>query len=138
MRTRGGGHDFDGLPYVSKVPFMMVDMINLRSISVDVENCTAQVQGEANLGELYYSIAEKSNTLGFSAGFWSTVGVGGHINGGGYGVMIRKYGIDANYVVDARLMDVNGRILDRKSMGESFGPLEEVEVALSELFLHGS
>lgn len=32
--------------------------------------------------------------------------------------MIRKYGIDADYVVDACLMDVNGRILDRKSMGD--------------------
>ncbi|KAF3623962.1 Reticuline oxidase-like protein [Capsicum annuum] len=60
----------------------------------------------------------KSEVLGFPAGVCPTVGIGGHVSGGGYGNMLRKFGLSVDNVLDARLVDVNGRILDRKSMGE--------------------
>ncbi|WRX15142.1 FAD linked oxidase [Theobroma cacao] len=63
-------------------------------------------------------IAEKSTTLAFPAGVCPTVGVGGHFSGGGYGMLMRKFGIAADHIIDAHLVDVDGRILDRKSMGE--------------------
>ncbi|KAK1379016.1 Berberine bridge enzyme [Heracleum sosnowskyi] len=118
MRIRGGGHDYEGLSYVAQVPFVLLDMINLRSINVDPVKATAWVEAGATLGEVYYNIAQKSNTLGFPGGIWSTVGVSGLVSGGGYGTLRRKYGLAADNVLDARLVDVNGRILDRKSMGE--------------------
>lgn len=121
IRIRCGGHDFEGLSYTNPtpLPFVMVDMINMRSIEIDVNSKTAWVQGGATLGELYYTISKRSSgTLGFPGGTWSTVGVGGLISGGGYGFLMRKYGLAVDHVLDARFMDVNGRILNRKSMGE--------------------
>lgn len=93
-------------------------MINLSSVEVDVEKNTAWVQSGASLGELYYRIAEKSRTLAFPAGLCPTVGVGGQFSGGGYGMLMRKYGLAADNVVDAYLVDGNGEFFDRERMGE--------------------
>lgn len=118
MKIRSGGHDYEGVSYVSEVPFFILDMFNFRSINVSIEDETAWVQTGATLGEVYYRIAEKSNTHGFPGGVCPTVGVGGHFSGGGYGNMMRKYGLSVDNIVDAQLIDVRGRILDRESMGE--------------------
>ncbi|XVF45994.1 hypothetical protein PTKIN_Ptkin02bG0252500 [Pterospermum kingtungense] len=94
-----------GLSYVAQVPFIIIDMINLRSVHIDVENQTAWVEAGANIGELYYTIAEKSRrTLAFPADVCPTVAVGGHFSGGGYGILMRKFGIAADYIIDAQLV----------------------------------
>ncbi|XP_074377860.1 tetrahydroberberine oxidase-like [Apium graveolens] len=118
MRIRGGGNDYEGLSYVSHVPFVLLDMINLRSIDVDTVAATAMVQSGATAGELYYAISQKSKTLSFTGPTFSSVGLAGFVGHGGYGALRRKYGLAADNIIDARIMDVNGRILDRKSMGE--------------------
>ncbi|OIT06115.1 PREDICTED: berberine bridge enzyme-like 8 [Nicotiana attenuata] len=118
MKIRSGGHDYEGLSYISDVPFFILDMFNFRSINVNIDDESAWVEVGATLGEVYYRIAEKSNVHGFPAGVCPTVGVGGHISGGGYGNMMRKYGLTVDNIVDAKLIDVQGRVLDRKSMGE--------------------
>ncbi|XVE81223.1 hypothetical protein DITRI_Ditri15bG0045700 [Diplodiscus trichospermus] len=118
IRIRSGGHDFEGLSYASEVPFVIVDLVNLRSVDIDIENKVAWVQSGAILGELYYKIANISNTLAFPGGLCPTVGIGGYLSGGGYGLLFRKFGLAADNVIDAVLIDVNGRVLDRKSMGE--------------------
>nr|GEY99715.1 berberine bridge enzyme-like 8 [Tanacetum cinerariifolium] len=118
IRIRSGGHDFEGLSSTADVPFVMIDFTNMRSIDVDVANRTAWVQAGAALGEVYYSISQKTDTLYFPAGVCPSVGIGGYLGGGGYGNLMRKYGLGADNVVDVRFMDVNGDILDKNSMGE--------------------
>ncbi|KAI3501949.1 hypothetical protein L1887_29978 [Cichorium endivia] len=90
----------------------------MRSVDVNVAKRTAWVQGGATVGELYYTITQKSNTLFFPAGLCPGVGVGGHMGGGGYGNLMRKHGLAADNVVNVRFMDVNGNILNKKSMGK--------------------
>ncbi|XP_073027645.1 berberine bridge enzyme-like 8 [Primulina eburnea] len=119
MKIRSGGHDYEGVSYVSEHPnFFVLDMFNLRAINVSIADESAWVECGATLGEVYYRIAEKSNVHGFPAGVCPTVGVGGHFSGGGYGNMMRKYGLSVDNILDAQIIDVNGQLLDRKSMGE--------------------
>ncbi|RDX93167.1 Cannabidiolic acid synthase-like 1, partial [Mucuna pruriens] len=117
IRTRSGGHDYEGLSYVAQVPFVIIDLINLREIQVNLENSTAWVQTGATIGVLV-NFTTKSKTLGFPAGVCPTVGIGGHFSGGGYGFMMRKYGLAADNIIDAHIVDVRGILLDRKAMGE--------------------
>ncbi|PON39150.1 Xanthine dehydrogenase C subunit [Parasponia andersonii] len=120
LRVRSGGHDYEGVSYTSvmETPFALIDLVNLRLINIDIEDNSAWVQAGANVGEVYYRIAQKSKLHGFPAGLCPSVGIGGHITGGAYGAMLRKYGLAADNVFDARIVDVNGRILDREAMGE--------------------
>ncbi|XP_057809851.1 berberine bridge enzyme-like 18 [Salvia miltiorrhiza] len=143
IRVKSGGHDYEGLSYTSAAtPFVIVDMRNFRSVTIDDKEKTARVQVGATLGQLYYTISRKSRTLAFPAGVCPTVGVGGHFSGGGYGMISRKHSIASDHIVDAILINADGKILDRRSMGEdlfwairggggtSFGIVLEFKVTL--------
>lgn len=120
IKTRSGGHDYEGISFTAPFPFILLDMFKLNNVKVNIKKETAWVQSGATLGEIYYRIAEKSPVHAFPAGVCPSVGAGGHFSGGGYGALIRKYGLSVDNIVDARVVDANGRILDRKAMGEDF------------------
>ncbi|KAL5578187.1 hypothetical protein UlMin_019886 [Ulmus minor] len=119
VRVRSGGHDYEGLSYVSEIsPFIVIDLRNFRSINIDIEKENAWIDAGATLGEVYYEIAQKSKIHGFPAGSCPTLGVGGHISGGGFGTIFRKFGLAADNVLDAKIVDINGKLLNKNSMGE--------------------
>ncbi|KAI9092523.1 hypothetical protein K1719_027651 [Acacia pycnantha] len=118
IRLRCGGHSYEGTSSVANdgAPFVIIDFMNLNHVHVEAE--MAWVEGGATLGETYYAISRASKAHGFSAGSCPTVGVGGHIGGGGFGLLSRKYGLAADNVVDALLIDADGNLLTRQEMGE--------------------
>ncbi|KAL9234185.1 hypothetical protein vseg_009083 [Gypsophila vaccaria] len=118
LKIRSGGHDYDGLSYISDDPFVILDMNNLRNIHINIVAGTAYVEAGASLGEFYYKIIKSSKVHGFPAGLCPTLGIGGHFSGGGYGPMIRKYGLSIDHITDAQVVDSKGRILNRGSMGD--------------------
>ncbi|KAI3985302.1 hypothetical protein MKX01_033616 [Papaver californicum] len=108
LKVRSGGHDVEGLSYVSDTPYVLVDLINFRDITVDIKNKTAWIRAGASLGEVYYQVANKSNNaLGFPAG------------GGGFGALVRKYGLASDQVIDARIVTVDGKIYTKGTMGKN-------------------
>ncbi|KAL6603946.1 hypothetical protein ACP70R_044307 [Stipagrostis hirtigluma subsp. patula] len=119
IRVRSGGHDYEGLSYRSDKPepFAIVDMSKMRSVRVDPKAGTAWVDSGAQLGDIYYTVSKVSPTLGFPAGVCPTIGVGGHFSGGGFGMMLRKYGTAADLVIDAKVVDASGKLLDKNTMG---------------------
>ncbi|CAM0907248.1 unnamed protein product [Alopecurus aequalis] len=125
LRVRSAGHDYEGLSYRSAradaAPFAVVDLAGLRSVRVTRGTpATAWVDSGATLGELYYAIAKVSDRLAFPAGLCPTVGVGGHLSGGGFGMLMRRHGLAADQVVvivDALLVNAEGQILDSNAMG---------------------
>ncbi|KAJ6817305.1 putative reticuline oxidase [Iris pallida] len=121
IRLRSGGHSYEGLSYTADGtnPFVVLDLMNLNRVRVNLTDSTAWVESGATIGEVYYAVADESGgSLAFPAGSCPTVGSGGQIAGGGYGYLSRKYGLAADNVLDAVLIDSAGRVLDRSSMGE--------------------
>ncbi|CAN1226751.1 Berberine bridge enzyme-like 13 [Linum grandiflorum] len=109
LRIRSGGHDYEGVSYAPQQSFLILDLSKLRAVDVDTATSTAWVQAGATVGEAYYRIWQKSPAHGFPAGLCSSLGVGGHITGGAYGSMMRKYGLGADNVVDALIVDATGQ-----------------------------
>lgn len=121
IRLRSGGHSYEGLSYTAdgRNPFVVIDLMNLNRVRVNLTSSTAWVESGATLGDIYRTVAAEANgSLGFPAGSCATVGSGGHIGGGGFGFLGRKYGLAADNVLDAVLIDSDGRVLDRNSMGD--------------------
>lgn len=77
------------------------------------------LSGFATISELYYRIAEKNSTLGFAGSTWPGVSISGFLSGGGYGSLMRKYGLGADNVIDIQFMNKNSNIyMDKGSIGE--------------------
>ncbi|CAN6971813.1 unnamed protein product [Brassica rapa subsp. trilocularis] len=122
VRVRSGGHDYEGLSYVSEIekPFIVMDLSKLRKVNINIKDNSAWVQASATVETFFVTcrIAEKSRVHGFPAGLCTSLGIVGHITGGAYGSMMRKYGLGADNVLNTKIVDANGKILDRKGMGE--------------------
>lgn len=120
VRPKSGGHDYENLSFMATEPYIMIDLVNIREVTVDLKEESAWVQTGTTLGELYVKISQASPVHGFPGGTCHSVGTGGFISGGGMGMLTRKYGLGADNVLDARVINANGEILDRKAMGEDY------------------
>ncbi|CAN6811006.1 unnamed protein product [Brassica oleracea] len=119
LKVRSGGHDYEGFSYTSPVPFVILDMYNFHKVDINLKDETAWIQSGASLGELYYNIAKTSKGHAFPAGVCPKVGAGGHFSGRGFGNLLRKYGLTIDHIIDAQIMDADGKVYrDRRSMGE--------------------
>ncbi|RCV29953.1 hypothetical protein SETIT_6G055300v2 [Setaria italica] len=120
VRVRSGGHSYEGLSYTTenRVPFAVIDLAGLSRVRVDGGSATAWAEAGATLGELYHAVGTSSRTLAFPAGSCSTIGLGGIVSGGGFGLLSRKHGLAADNVLDAVLIDPSGNILTRDTMGD--------------------
>ncbi|XP_057844431.2 berberine bridge enzyme-like D-1 [Cryptomeria japonica] len=117
--VRSGGHSYEGLSSTSQAPnFVIIDVMKLEKVEVDMESKTAWVESGATFGQLYSAIANKTSLYGFPTGVCPTVGVGGAFSGGGLGLLSRKYGVAADHIINALLVDASGELVDRFGMGE--------------------
>ncbi|TVU01741.1 hypothetical protein EJB05_52801, partial [Eragrostis curvula] len=147
LRVRSGGHDYEGLSYRSVLPevFAVLDLARLRGVRVRRGEASAWVDAGATLGELYYAVGTTNPGFAFPGGACATVGVSGFISGGGIGLMMRKYGVGGDNVIDTKVVTAGGELLDRAAMredlfwairgggGESFGVVVAWRLRLSKV-----
>jgi FAD/FMN-containing dehydrogenase len=104
--VRCGGHSYEGLSQSNSV---VIDLRLMNSIAVDVAAATATVGAGASLGDLYRAIAKHG--LAFTGGSCPTVGISGHLLGGGYGYLARPHGLACDSLLSIDLIDSAGQQL---------------------------
>jgi FAD/FMN-containing dehydrogenase len=101
---RCGGHSYEGLSQSASV---VIDTRMLNAVSFDAKTKTATVGAGASLGAFYNVVAPHG--LGFPGGSCPTVGVSGHVLGGGYGHLARPFGLACDSLLSVDLLDPNGK-----------------------------
>jgi FAD/FMN-containing dehydrogenase len=105
--VRCGGHSFEGF---SQSPQVVIDVRGIADVTVDVAGQTVTVGAGASLGSVYRAL--QTTGLAFAAGSCPTVGVAGHVLGGGMGLLGRRYGLTCDNLISVSLIDATGTHLD--------------------------
>ncbi|WP_143230505.1 FAD-binding oxidoreductase [Actinosynnema sp. ALI-1.44] len=108
IAVRSGGHCFEDFVDNPSVR-VVIDMSTMNEVYFDAARGAFAVEAGATLGEVYETLF-KGWGVTLPAGAWPTVGAGGHILGGGYGMLSRKHGcvVDHLYGVEVVVVDASG------------------------------
>ncbi|KAJ3324110.1 hypothetical protein HDV06_000651 [Boothiomyces sp. JEL0866] len=108
---RAGGHSYED--FSSQDNAIVVDVAALNQVTVTTNNGDtglATVGAGTRLGKVYKEINNQGG-FNFNGGTCPTVGIGGLVSGGGYGMVARQYGVAADRVVSIRMVLYNGTIV---------------------------
>src|SRR5512144_1453219 len=107
VSVRGGGHNVAGRAVTDGG--VMIDLAEMREISVDAERETVTAQGGVRWGEL--NAATGAYSLAVTGGMVSTTGIAGYTLGGGLGWLMAKYGLAADNLDAVELVTAVGDVL---------------------------
>lgn len=102
---RGGGHSFEGK---SSHPDIVIDMSHLTKLSHAADGALS-VEAGVRLGDAYKLLAAKGRVL--PAGTCPTVGITGHVLGGGIGDFLPIFGYAAQSLTEVTLVTFGGAVL---------------------------
>ncbi|HUA03746.1 MAG TPA: FAD-binding oxidoreductase [Solirubrobacteraceae bacterium] len=106
LRARSGGHSYAG--YSTLSGGMVLDLRNLRGISINVGKRTATIGAGSQLIDVYSALAARGLTI--PAGSCPSVGIAGHALGGGMGLAGRQFGLTADNLLSAQIVTADGRL----------------------------
>ncbi len=107
LAVRGGGHHGAGFGTVDDG--LVLDLGEMRAISVDPEARTARVEGGATLADV--DAATHPHGLAVPGGVISSTGIAGLTLGGGIGHLTRRLGLTIDNLLQAELVLASGEIV---------------------------
>jgi FAD/FMN-containing dehydrogenase len=106
VSVRGGGHNVAGTSLVEGG--LVLDLSQMKEISVDAENRTARAGPGCTLGDL--DLATQAFGLATPLGVVSETGIAGLTLGGGIGWLRRKHGLSSDNVVSLEVVMADGSV----------------------------
>ena len=137
--VQGGGH---GHPFAMEAlnGALLVNFAQMKSVQIDPQTATARVES----GARWSDVIPPAHTYGLAPlnGFGTNVGVVGYLLGGGFGWLVRQYGLGASSVRSLEVVTADGRLLQvntnsyadlfwgLRGGGGNFGIVTAIEFAL--------
>ena len=110
FRIRGGGHCYEDFVFNPETR-ALIDMSLLNDIGRDPASGAYYAEAGATNGDIYRGLHWRfGRTL--PAGSCYSVGAGGHISGGGYGLLSRRFGLTVDWLSGVRVatVDASGHV----------------------------
>ncbi|MEV7503801.1 FAD-binding protein [Streptomyces sp. NPDC093018] len=109
VAVRSGGHcyeNFVGDPAVR----LVIDLGEMNAVAYDPRMRAVMIESGARLMDVYRRLYDTWGVT-LPGGASATVGIGGHVAGGGYGALSRRFGLAADhvYAVEVVVADAAGR-----------------------------
>lgn len=108
ISVRGGGHNAAGKALVDDG--LVIDLTAMRDVQVDPDNRTAEAQGGATWAE--FDAATHAHGLATTGGLISSTGIAGLTLGGGFGWLMRSYGMACDNLIGAEVVTASGEIVN--------------------------
>jgi FAD/FMN-containing dehydrogenase len=109
---RSGGHCFEGF---SQHRGTVIDLGGLNHVEM-VGSDRVRVGPGARIGDV--NAVTGPRNLMLPAGYCQGVGMGGHIGGGGIGLLSRRYGLACDHLLSARVILADGTIVTASSQSQ--------------------
>ncbi|KAJ4250940.1 hypothetical protein NW762_011590 [Fusarium torreyae] len=106
--VRGGGHDMFGR--FSAHGAVSIDLRDLNTVTVSTDKSRAKVGGGTTNYQVLEALSEHSLTA--PTGSCGTVGFAGWCLGGGFGTYMHSYGLGADQIVGARVVNASGELVN--------------------------
>ncbi|WP_438289714.1 FAD-binding oxidoreductase [Streptomyces sp. HUAS TT7] len=108
FRIRSGGHSSEGFSALDDG--LVIDVSRLASLAVDSDRTRAVLGPGVLLGEAYEALWALGRTI--PAGVCPDIRIGGHVMGGGIGMLVRSRGLLIDHLLGLTLVDAHGASLD--------------------------
>lgn len=107
ISIRSGGHSEAG--FSTNTGGLVIDLAHLNKVEViEVEKHLVRIGAGAKWGDVARAL--ETHHLALSSGDTATVGVGGLTLGGGFGLMVRKYGLAIDSLTAAEIVTADGKV----------------------------
>jgi hypothetical protein len=126
FRVRGGGHCYEDFVFNAET-LTLIDVSLLNQIGFDAESGAYFAQSGCSIWDLYRELYWRFG-LTLPAGSCYSVGLGGHICGGGYGPLSRQFGLTVDWVTGVRVatMDDNHKPQFNRATKSDAEPLRDL------------
>jgi hypothetical protein len=106
LAIRGQGHDVGGHGVCDRG--VVIDMSAMKRIDIDINKQSARVGSGITVGEFFDAVEAKGFIT--TVGSHSTVGLAGLTLGGGIGLLMSKYGLVSDNLLEAEIVTADGEL----------------------------